>query len=284
MSTLLMLLGLVLYIYKLGQVNPRRMNALTSIFTYLPFIYFIVVSVFISFANHVWYHKYRPYTDLTVFILNSVMFFSKNYIIHNMLLFHVWKSILFATYAMAFNSIYTAMFEDFLIDDTLHVILISLSYTIMIWMCHYVLLSPKSMMIVHIIFMYFPMKRNWVINLVGFDSFIIFYIITQFSDVIEYKLNDKTLSWKPLTVSYMYLCINELTMPLLMVHAVLEYYLGKEIKLVETEIDILDAVDKAYNKALKRVRRVRFADNVVTSDEVEQFVENENFNEYNGST
>lgn len=250
------------------------MKAFTNVFTYIPFIYFVFVSFYISFANHIWYHKYRPYTDLTVFVVNSFVYYLKNYVINNMLVYHIWQSVIVATYALCFNSIYTAMFEDFMIESVLENIILSLTYTVLIWVCHYVILSTKAMIIVHVFFMYLPLDRNWVINLVAFVSFVVFYIITQFSDVIEYKISDKKLSLKPLLVSYMYLCINEMTIPMVMIHAVLEYYLGKEIKLVEVETDILDVVDKAYDNALKKIKRVRFSDEVKVSDEeLGQFVD-----------
>lgn len=262
-------------------LNPSTMKVFTSVFTYLPFAYFIFISFGISFFNHIWFHQMRPYTDLSVCIINSIVFFSKNYVVNNMLMYHVWNAFILATYALAFNSIYTVMFEEFLIDDTLYKVMLSLLYVSIIFVCHYVLMSSKSMILIHVLFMYLPLERNWILNLIAFDAFIIFFVVTQFADVAEYKLSDKKLAIKPLVISYMYLCINEITLGVIIFHAVLEYYYGKEIKVVEVNTDVLDVVEEAYHDAIKKIKTVKFSDEVrISPDEINSFMDNEHDNEY----
>lgn len=244
-------------------------KAIHSVSTYIPFIYFCLVSVTTACFNHIWFVKYRPYTDMCVLWLNTWMYFfvtTDKLLIKHILLYHLWRAVIFATYAFVINSIHDALFRDFALDTIDVGIFVGLLYVICVFIFAYVINSLHGLFAVHVLFMFFNVERKWMINLFVFNFFLIFYIANMFSKIERYQIDDVKLSRKPLLVAYQYLTLHQFIIPVFMMHIVLEYYLKEIIQYAQIDHDVFDVMDDLYKSSKKKIKtKVRF------NDEVESF-------------
>lgn len=252
------------------------MNAIDSVLTYIPFVYFLLVSCGMAMMNHVWYPKYRPYTDMVVLMINTWVFvfnkLNRKLLVKNILLYHIWNAITFSTYAFTINSIHDAMFREFAVTDTSLKMTLGVIYMALVFFFSYVRYSLNYMFGVHMVFMFINVERNWIINLAVFDLSLVLYIINMFSNVENYQIDDTRTNKKPLFMTYQYLTLHQYVIWIVLLHGFIEYYFKDVISQNHIESDLFDMADDVYKNTKTKMKKVRFANTLVTEEEVESFI------------
>jgi hypothetical protein len=263
---------MIIYPY-IPLFSTDEMNALNSVLTYIPFVYLLVVAMGMGLFNHVWYPVYRPYTDMTVFIINvSVFLFNKmkrEVLIRNMLVYHLWNCITMAIFAVTINSIHETMFEDFVITDVSTRVGIGIFYFSAVMFFSYGFKSTQTLYVIHVLMLFVNLQRNWLLNLFVFSVSLCVCIVIQFANIEKYEVRRDKLSRDPILKTYQYLTLDIYTLSLVVPHVVGEIYLREIIKKNESDHEFFEFLNDAYDESIKEVKRVRFN---IDEDEVENFI------------
>lgn len=233
------------------------MNAVDNILTYVPLIYFITVSIVMAMMNHVWHPKHKPFTDLSVLLVNIFVYSyvtnksKNNVLVKNILVYHLWYSVTFSVFAFTFNSIHDTMFKEFKIESLDVKVFMGLIYVMLVFIFSYAYHSLYALFSLHIVFMFINVERNWVVNLVFFDIVLVIYIVNMFSNLKRHQIDDVRISRKPLLISYQYLTMHYYVIPVAILHILLEIYFRDFVSDAEMHSDIIDVVDTVYKDSAR---------------------------------
>jgi len=226
------------------------MKVYESIVTYVPFIYFFVVS---SLFGVVYHHDglqvYQPYTVLVVMLLNGWCYYVTcvlcyfNNIIHKAL----WQSVIMGVGGILCNNIHLEMMSSFHIHGTGESLFISLIYIVMVFVTRYYLKNRYYTCGCHIIFLFFPLARVWQINLHMYVIYFSLSIVMVYNRIHVDELRSNHLVYIPLVDFFMYLRINDVLVILGFVQLYVDLYLSKMDDVANVE-EISQIIEKDREK------------------------------------
>lgn len=229
------------------------MKALESILTYFPLIYLVACSVVVALFNHVYFPMWRPVTTLTLILVNSAVLlkFDNKVLVKTRFVRNLWNSAIHTVFGFTMNIVRDDMFDlDFEISNGIRVHMLSGIYIAGILFANYVLMSEKALVSIHIVFMYFPLRRNWVLSLVFFCVSNVTYVVLLYSNIPAFKLVEPEIIRRPILNTYQYLCVHHYFLSISIVHILFEWLfktyiddMRSQYELVVSGEDILNEIE-----------------------------------------
>lgn len=225
------------------------MKLYLSIFTYLPFVYF----VFTSFTFGAIYHskaleKHKPFVILATFLLNTFcfMFYRNSNIASFKIHQQFWKAATMCLFGILLANLNELLFKEFEIIETGYNILISLFYLTLLLISTYVTKSDSHGVYINVLFLFFPLKRVWQVNLYVYVILTISMIVITYSKCTPRSIVEQTLYLRPLIRFFVYLRIHEFFILFGFVQLLIEYqqrYVPSEASITEIESILAETKD-----------------------------------------
>jgi hypothetical protein len=223
-----------------------------SILTYVPFIYlYMVSSIYGSLYHNSDYVKWQPFVVIIFGIVNTMVFlnFRSKRFIKNIIHLHVWNTVTMGVFGILLNNVNTEMLRDFhLSDGNLNFWLSVFYFGGITIMCNY-FEAHEYAIVVNMVFLLVPFKRNWQINLYLYVAFITIDIFIMFRRCRKSTLVDRKVHMLPLVKFFMYLRLDDSVVLVGFIHLYIEYYQSTipEIKAINELNEIIDE----YRQAVK---------------------------------
>lgn len=202
-----------------------------STYTYLPFIYFYLISTAISLVYHnenQYLVRHRPYTVLVFLLINTAAnrYYKTKSIIRNILHKHTWKAVTLAVYGILGNLVHEMVFHYNHFDG--------ITYNNHIWSALYVTAvvilgywyrNDELLMLANIVFLFVPINRTWQVNLHVYTIYITLSIYMMYSMCTKTTKMDTQLQKLPLVRYFAYLRVQDNFIMVGVVQLGLEYYM-----------------------------------------------------------
>lgn len=214
------------------------MKLYESAFTYFPFLYlFTVASLFGGLYHNTGLQLYQPYLIMIFLLINTFIYyyFDNKKLIKALVHRHVWRTVTLSIYGILINNVHTEMFRDFHFTSWGMNITVSLLYLVTIFACRFLLDNDSYIVLVHIVFSFFPLQRVWQVNLYIYIVFTTLSIILLFRRVFVKDLKSETIHMKPVINYFMYLRIYDMFVIFGVLQLYLDLYMSQmpEIKAAE---------------------------------------------------
>lgn len=248
------------------------MKVYENVLTYIPFIYFLSVTLLFGVIYHV-FVDLRAYLILTLLIVNLgvYIFYDTERLITNIITRHLWETCVVSTFGILFQAMHDDVFENQLQKDYNNGIAISFIYMLLIAIAEYVS-SPKdyhrNLLCIHLLALYVPIYKLWEINYFVYAMMIIIQSFAMFSSINRDELKDKSLYMRPILTSFQYLMVQDYVLFLSIPHIYFVYY-----KVYKPQVIAMDSlsfdISRSTADVLKRVKTVTFNEDDDEDDEDE---------------
>lgn len=214
---------------KVSHNNQIRIDK-ENVLTYLPIFYFVFTTLVIGFLVHFYIPDKKEYIILTAIFTNIIMQYHLKYgkvkdnLVKDSAMRHMWNIAIFSNYAIVLNTIHDSLFMHERITDMSRVIIISLSYFASTMVCIYYVSNTYFVIACHVLFMYFPIEREWIVNLFFFTIYLIGYLAIFYSKIHTKDLKKPINSFRPILHVVVYLNMHTYLLILGLFQLVWEYY------------------------------------------------------------
>lgn len=221
------------------------MKLYESAYTYIPFVYFLTIGSLFGYMYHEdTLEHYRPFVVLTYLLINTnvTLYFKTKLLIRNIIHKHVWQTVTMAFFGILLNITHEMVFEGFHFQSDHVNYMVSVSYLVFVNIAAYYFESDSALIYLHILFFYFPIRRDWQVNLYLYLCYITLSILIMYSKCSHKTLIDPIVHYKPVLRFFVYLRLNEAFVIFGFIQLFLEYYKSRivEIKILMELQDIID--------------------------------------------
>jgi hypothetical protein len=232
------------------------MKLYESAYTYVPFIYLYICSTAIGTLYHSetpGLHSWRPYTVLAFLLLNVFVyrFYKKTTWVRFALHRHFWKACTLAFFGIIINNVHELMFRDFHFVEWRYNAGLSLAYIALLLACGYWLRSDTAVMYLNIVFLFFPIKRDWQVNLYIYVLFVTVAIFLTYSRCTPRSLVASHIQYRPVLKFFPYLRVHDYFIWVGLVQLYVEYhrrYVPDAASVAEIERIIGEESDKVLTE------------------------------------
>jgi hypothetical protein len=121
----------------------------------------------------------------------------------------VWKTVTLSVFGVVVNSIHAELFSHFHLKGELVNFLISSVYLVSTLAMSYWFKNDRLILLSHIVFAFFPLRRVWQVNVYGFVILVTMCMIIMFSKCRTRSLLNSSLHIKPVLKFFAYLRIHD---------------------------------------------------------------------------
>lgn len=229
------------------------MKLYESAFTYLPFIYLLLSSAFFGIL----YHNAnlipkRPYTVLVFFLFNTFVYkyYPHKKLVRFSLQKHFWKTCSLAFYAILVNNIHELLFFQFHFKDVSFNLIFSFLYVFIMFISSYVLKSDSMTLYTNILFLFFPIKCVWQINLYVYTLYVTCAIFLTYSCCTPKSIIKNEIKLRPIIKFFPYLRIHDAFILAGLLQLFIEYkwrYIPDQASADEIERILQEEMEKVNN-------------------------------------
>ena len=203
------------------------MKLYESAYTYFPFLYLYLLStVFGALYHSSALTLYQPYVILVFTLINTLVFnvHDTDIIIKHTVHRKIWQTVTLSIYGIMLNNVHTEMLRDFhFTSDGINLAMSSL-YAILILIVTYYYEYIGGGVIIHLIFLFFPLRRVWQVNLYMYVVYTTLGIILMYRRIKVSSLKDISIHINPVVKFFMYLRLHDFLVVIGAFQIYLEYY------------------------------------------------------------
>lgn len=203
------------------------MKLYESAYTYFPFLYLYFLSTMFGALYHsTALTLYQPYVILVFSLINTGVFYihDTDIIIKHTVHRHIWKTVTLSIFGIMVNNIHTEMLRDFhFASDGVNLGMSCLYVALIIVMTYYYEYIGGGI-IVHLVFLFFPLRRVWQVNLYMYVVYTTLAIILMYRRIRQSSLKDMSIHIIPVVKFFMYLRLHDFLIIMGAFQIYLEYY------------------------------------------------------------
>lgn len=203
------------------------MKLYESAYTYFPFLYLYFLStIFGALYHSSALELYQPYIVLVFTLVNTLVFniHDTDIIIKHAVHRHIWQTVTLSIYGIMLNNIHTEMLRDFHFTSDSVNFGMSCLYVVLIWIVTYYYEYIGGGIVIHLIFLFFPLRRVWQVNLYMYVVYTTLGIILMYRRIKVSSLKDVRIHINPVVKFFMYLRIHDYLIVMGAFQIYLEYY------------------------------------------------------------
>ena len=236
------------------------MKLYESAYTYVPFIYLYICSTAIGTLYHSeapGLHSWRPYT-VQAFLLANVFvhrYYKKTPWVRFALHRHFWKACTLAFFGIIANNVHELMFRDFHFSEWRYNAGLSFAYIALLLIVGYWIRSDTGVLYLNIVFLFFPIKRDWQVNLYIYVLYVTVAIFLTYSRCTPRSLVESHIQFRPVLKFFPYLRVHDYFIWVGLIQLYVEYhrrYVPSAASVAEIERIIGEQSDKALGGDLEK--------------------------------
>lgn len=181
---------------------------------------------------------------------NSIGSQSNRTIVHQSesLVVHLWYVVVVAVYIIAFSYAHYVVFEDVALNFESHGLSVSTLYLSIVLLLNRVSTKYNVTSIVHVMFLFCPIRRNWYLSMTAFSLYLSVFILIVYPRIHPSTVTKTRHRTRPFFQTLAYLNVHNYLLVIGVLQLAHEYYFGDFYLSFDAELDNTEEIEQMIKK------------------------------------